>query len=199
MTPARWWLALLAVALLGAAAVVLVNGHQERKVEQAFQQSLELKGQVDALQEQAGKLVGEADEQRKVAAAAGQDVEKSRADVRALKARLAKALASGPGNPVGDVDPVDDTTDLRDQVIAAQGEQIEAQDRQITALGGEIKGLRAALVLKDQALVTQEQRARGLEIALDAQRSAARSGKWVGRLQGFAIGLGAGYVSGRFR
>lgn len=195
MTTARWILALLAVILLGAASVVLVNGHQERKVTQAQQENLKLKGHVHALQEQAGELVAKANESGTRSAQAG-------AEVLALKAKLARAQSARPGQPAnhpvvpGGVPPAGDppvvVDDLKDQII-------EAQDRQIVALGTEVGQLRAALVLKDRALGISEQRARGLEIALEAQQSASRSGRWIGRMQGFVVGLGAGYATGRYR
>lgn len=193
MTSARWILALFAVLVVGAASVVLVNGYHERKASEAEQQSLELKGKVDALQEQARELVATADGHAKDAKTAAEEV-------RLLKAKLARAKQARPGEPsvhpvVPDGVPSDGDSpvlvdDLKDQII-------DAQDRQITALSLEVDGLRSALVLKDQALVTQEQRVRGLEIALDAQRHAAKVGKWMGRIQGFAIGLGVGYVGGK--
>jgi hypothetical protein len=192
MTALRGWLALAAVVLVGAAAVVLVNGYHERKADQAYQESLVLKGQVDALQEQAREHNAAAD--RLAQTVSGQDQ-----TILALKAKLARAqrpaLPAQPGvpDPVGVVDPGPESPDaLKDQVITAQ-------DQQIGTLKAEVVELRAALVLKDRALGISEQRARGLEIALDAQRHAAKSGKWIGRLQGFAIGLGAGYVSGRLK
>lgn len=193
MTTSRWLAALLAVFIVGAAVVVLVNGYHERKASAAEQQALELKGKVDALQEQARELVTKADGHAKDAATAAEEV-------RVLKAKLARAKQTHPSESsvhpvVPDGVPTDGDSpvlvdDLKDQVIAAQ-------DRQIAALNLEVDGLRAALDMKDRALVTSEQRARGLEIALDAEKHAAKSGKWIGRIQGFAIGITAGYAMGR--
>ena len=81
---------------------------------------------------------------------------------------------------------------LRDQIIAVQ-------DKQIAALGAEVDELRAALDLKDRALVTSEQRARGLELALEAQKHASKSQRWLGRIEGVAVGVAIGYAGGKLR
>lgn len=190
MSPRGWASLALAVAL-AVAGVWIYSTAMDSKVARAEQAASEMKGKVDALQEQAGELVAKADGHAKDASAAAEEVRTLKAKLARIQKRKTVAAFGEPGPVVPD-EPADSASDLKDQII-------DAQDRQIVALNLEVDGLRSALVLKDQALVTQEQRVRGLEIALDAQRHAAKSGKWMGRIQGFAAGIGVGYISGRLR
>ena len=181
----RDWAILALCVVLAAAGLGYYSGLKNQQIDKALQQSQELKGQIGALQEQARIAVQQADEAAKTAA-------QHEATAKALKAKLAKlqAVPANPGvpDPVGVVDPAGD---LRDQIIAAQDSQIAAQKLEIT-------GLRAALDAKDKALVTSEQRARGLELALEAQKHAQRSQRWLGRIEGAGVGLAIGYVLRRF-
>lgn len=181
----RAWAVLALCVVLAAAGLGYYSGHKNQQIERAIQQSQELKGQIGALQEQARGAVQQAD-------AAAATAAQHEATAKVLKAKLAK-LQAVPANP-GVPDPVGvvGADDLRDQIIAAQDSQIAAQK-------DEIKGLRAALDLKDRALVTAEQRARGLEIALDAQRHAPKSQRWLGRIEGVAVGIAIGYVGGKLQ
>ena len=183
MTP-RAWISLALAGLLLACGLGYYSGHKNQQIDKAIQQSQELKGRVNALQEQARIAVDQADAAAKTAA-------QHEATAQALKAKLAQ-LRAVPANP-SMPDPVGVVgDDLRDQIIAAQ-------DEQITAQRDEIKGLRVALDAKDKALVTSEQRARGLEIALEAQRHASRSQRWLGRIEGVAVGIAIGYVGGKLQ
>ena len=185
MTLRSWGvLALLVVAV--AAGLGYYSGHKNEQIDKALQQSQELKGKIGALQEQARVAVDQADAAAKTAA-------QHEATAQALKSKLAqlRAVPAAPGVP-GPVGVVDPAGDLRDQIIAAQDSQIAAQKLEITEL-------RAALDLKDRALVTSEQRARGLELALEAQKHASKSQRWLGRIEGVAVGIAIGYVGGKLR
>lgn len=190
MSPRGWASLALAVAL-AVAGVWIYSTAMDSKVARAEQAASEMKGKVNALQEQARIAVDQADAAAKTAAQHEATAQALKAKLAKLRALPASATASAPSGATS-VDGPSDEAALSAQIIAAQDSQIAAQK-------DEIKGLRVALVLKDQALVTQEQRVRGLEIALDAQRHAAKSGKWMGRIQGFAAGIGVGYISGRLR
>lgn len=85
------------------------------------------------------------------------------------------------------------------QVIAKDAEVIEAQAKVIKGYEAEVVTLTASRDQWKAAFEAERKRATGLEIALDAQKHVASSGKWAGRLQGLAIGLGAGFVAGRLR
>ena len=183
----RSWAVLALLVVLVAAGLGYYSGHKNQQIDKALQQSQELKGKVNALQEQARIAVDQADAAAKTAA-------QHEATAAALKAKLAAlrrpAIPAAPGvlDPLGVVD----SDDLKSQIIAAQDLQIAAQE-------DEIKGLRAALDAKDRALITSEQRARGLEIALEAQRHASRSQRWLGRIEGVAAGIAIGYVGGKLQ
>ena len=80
--------------------------------------------------------------------------------------------------------------DTRDQIIAEQ-------DAQIEALNSEVKGLRLTISIKDQALANSDRQIRALEIAADVQKHAATANRWEGRIEGFVIGFGAGYITSK--
>ena len=186
----RAWTVLALVGLLLACGLGYYSGHKNQQIDKALQQSQELKGKIGALQEQARVAVQQADAS---AATASQHA----AEAQALKVKLAKlqhqAVPAVPGvpDPVGVVVDSAPADSLRDQIIAVQ-------DKQIAALGAEVDELRAALDLKDRALVTSEQRARGLELALEAQKHASKSQRWLGRIEGAGVGLAIGYMLRRF-
>ena len=184
----RAWTVLALVGLLLACGLGYYSGHKNQQIDKALQQSQELKGKIGALQEQARIAVDQADAAAKTAA-------QHEATAQALKAKLAhlRAVPAAPGvsDPVGVVVDSAPADSLRDQIIAVQ-------DKQIAALGAEVDGLRAALDLKDRALATAEQRARGLELALEAQKHAQRSQRWLGRIEGAGVGLAIGYMLRRF-
>ena len=187
MTPRAW--AVLALAgLLLACGLGYYSGHKNQQIDKAIAQSQELRGKISALQEQARLAVAQADEAAKTAAQHANTVADLKAKLRALHA---SATASAPSGATS-VDGPSDEAALSAQIIAAQDSQIAAQK-------DEIKGLRAALDLKDRALVTAEQRARGLEIAMEAQRHASRSQRWLGRIEGVAVGIAIGYVGGKLQ
>lgn len=185
----------LTVALIAATAGYF-QGLGNDKARAAAQQNIELKAKVDALSK-------DSETHKALADAAQQEIKDRDAKIASLKARRTSALhasatASAPSGATtadpsigGSATGASDEASLANQIIAAQ-------DKQIAALGVEVSGLRAALDLKDRALATAEQRARGLEIALDAQRHASRSQRWLGRIEGVAVGIAIGYVLRRF-
>lgn len=192
---------LLIVGLLGGTALG-VDSCGKGSVIKAEQQANAAHGAADAHQTQAqasDKLV--ADLQARVASAA-QDMDRLQAERAALLRKLAATVPTVPSHPdnapaVGPVPgPV---VDVRDQVIAKDAELIQAQSKVISDQAEVIGTL---VVSRDAWKATAEARQReaaGLRIALDAQRSVATSSRWLGRVQGFAIGLGAGFVAGRLR
>ena len=189
MTPRLILIAVAAVAIVVIGGAWISNRHQSAREAAYEQQARELKGQADAFKAQA-------DQHKALADTLASTVAQQDKTVSALKAKLAAIRPSSPTAPAlpgvpNTVAPIgDDPTVIRDQIIAAQ-------DTEITGLKSEVLELRASLSLTQAALDASEKRARGLEIALDAQKSAAKSGKWIGRFQGALIGFGAGYVAGR--
>ena len=189
------WGALALALLLVAGGLGYYSGHKNQQIERAIQQSQELKGKVNA-------LTAESQAHKALADQAGQTVEDQDKAISALKAKLAKAQGAVPHPIVASASvggassagaQVDGSTDsLKDQII-------DAQDRQIGTLKIEVYELRAALDAKDKALVTSEQRARGLELALEAQRHASKTQRWLGRIEGVAVGIAIGYVGGKLQ
>jgi len=191
----RAWAALALVLLLAAGGLGYYSGHKNLQIDKAIQQSQELKGKVHALTEESQAHKALADQ-------AGQTVEDQDKALSALKAKLAKAQGAIPHPLVASASmggassagaPVDGSVDsLKDQII-------NTQDQQIGTLKIEVSELRAALDAKDRALITSEQRARGLELALEAQKHASKSQRWLGRIEGVAVGIAIGYAGGKLR
>ena len=187
----RAWTVLALVLLLVAGGLGYYSGHKNQQIDKAIQQSQELKGKISALQEQARIAVDQAGAAAKTAAQHEATAQALKAKLAKLRALPASATASAPSGATS-VDGPSDEAALSAQIIAAQDSQIAAQK-------DEIKGLRVALDAKDKALVTSEQRARGLELALDAQRHASKSQRWLGRIEGVAVGIAIGYVGGKLQ
>ena len=174
--------------VLVAATAGYFNGLGNDKARAAEQQNIELKAKVDALSK-------DSQVHKALADAAQQEIKDRDAKIASLKAKRTSALhasatASAPSGATSSVGtgPSDEAA-LADQIIAAQ-------DEQIAVLKVEVAELRSALDLKDKALKISEQRARALEIARDARESAIKRNRWLGRLEGLVVGLGAGYVAG---
>jgi len=121
-------------------------------------------------------------------------LKQARADVADARARLKAPGQSVPAVP-GDGPVV--APDAKDDLIAAQDDLIAKQDLKIGSLEREVVDLRTLNETKNVAISLGKQRERALEIALDAQKRATSSSKWMGRLQGFAIGVSVGYVGGK--
>ena len=175
----------LTVALVAATAGYF-NGLGKDKIAAAEQRNIELKAKVDALSK-------DSEAHKALADAAEQEIKDRDARIASLKAKRKPApTATSLGTSAAAVEAAgpSDEAALADQII-------EAQDEQIAALKVEVVELRAALDLKDKALKISEQRTRALEIARDARESAIKRNRWLGRLEGLVVGLGAGYVAGR--
>ena len=181
----------LTVALVAATAGYF-NGLGKDKIAAAEQQNIELKAKVDALSKASATHKALADTKE-------QEVKDRDAKIASLKAKRA-AYRAASLSPAGQTDcgnapAVEDPNAagaIQDQIIAAQ-------DEQIAALKVEVTELRTALDLKDQALIASEKRARGLEIALEAQKHASKSQRWLGRIEGVAVGIAIGYMGGKLQ
>lgn len=176
-------------AALVAATAGYFNGLGKDKIAAAEQRNIELKAKVDALSK-------DSETHKALADAAQQEIKDRDAKIASLKARRTRALpasatASAPSGATS-VDGPSDEAALSAQIITAQ-------DEQIAALKVEVTELRTALDLKDQALITSEKRARGLEIALDAQKHTSKSQRWLGRIEGVAVGIAIGYMGGKLQ
>jgi len=172
------------------------------KVAQATIQAAEANGAASAHQTSAQASDAKVADLEARVESAVQDVGRHKAERAALLRKLAAKVPPVPSDPDHTVAPPTQPSpvvDVRDQLIAKDAEVIQAQGKQIEDQAVVIGAL---TVSRDMWKATAEARTReaaGLRIALDAQKSVASSGKWVGRIQGFAIGIGAGYVAGRLR
>lgn len=195
-------------ALLGGLLIIGVLGGMALGVESCG------KGRVDGATANANIAHGEADAHQAQAQTSDQVVSDlqarvagAAADVDRLKAerlRLLRALAAKVPQVPSDPDPAvapptqpSPLADVRDQVIAKDAEMIQAQQVVISDQAAVIGTL---IISRDAWKATasaREREAAQLRIALDAMKTVQSSGKWLGRVEGFAIGLGAGYVAGR--
>jgi hypothetical protein len=115
----------------------------------------------------------------------------------ALLRKLAKnpipndvAMPSDPGAPPSDPDP-------RDAVIAKDAEVITELQADAGAKDSLIIQLTVSRDQWKSAYEAENRRAVGLQIALDAQKVVSKSDKWLGRIQGFAVGVAVGYAGGK--
>lgn len=194
--------ALLAVGLLGAVAGASSCYH--KKGSQAEHQAAIHQGEANAHAGQAqASDAAVADLQAKLEASKA-DLGRLSAERSSLLRKLADAkqdsgnqAGSASGSVETPVTPVSD--DLHVAVIAKDAEVIEAQANFIKGQEAQISAL---VVSRDEwkaAFEAERKRAAGLEITLDAQKHVNKTGRWIGRLEGLAVGLGAGYVAGRLR
>lgn len=201
MTP-RTWLAIGAVAALVACGWIYTH-HKDAQVTEAIHQSAVLEGRVDALKTESQAHKALADQAGQAVAVQDQTISGQGKVIADLKGRLAKAVhpvsPNLPPTVAGNPDQGVSVDALKDDLIAAQDVQITDQSQQIDTLKIEVSELRVALDVSGKALATSEQRARGLEIALDAQRSSMGVKKWWWRVEGFVLGAAGGYVAGRVR
>ena len=187
MTPYR-----IVACVAGALALAYVGltVHGCAKQAQAQKQSINAAvatGEAQTHAQQAQSLDAQAEAQAK----AIQDQDQIISDLRAKLAAKSKPSPAPSAVPdVPAVPVVDDADSLKDQLI-------EAQDKQITSLKGEVMTLttqrdhyRAAFEAENTARVATE-------MSLSASLALAKTERWKGRLEGLAVGLGAGYIGGR--
>lgn len=193
----------LGLVMLLLASLAGVDSCRRKQVEQAQHQAAIHEGEANAHagQAQASDAIV-ADLQAKLEASKA-DLGRLSAERSALLRKLAAAKQDGgdPHGPAADpqtpVAPVSD--DLHLAVIAKDAEVIEAQANFIKGQEAQISAL---VISRDEwksAFEAERKRATGLEIALDAQKHLNKSGRWLGRLEGLAVGLGAGFTVGRLR
>ena len=121
------------------------------------------------------------------------EIERLRGEV----ARLRKATAA----PVVVPTPTPDPASVADLApLVAKLDELNA------ALTVQNDNLRKALDLEHHAYLEasaayqDERKARAAsEMALQAQLAAVKASRWQGRIEGFAIGVGSGYVAGRLK
>lgn len=137
------------------------------------------------------------------AAAQAPIVWKDAAEVARLRATLARLRQAPPAAPVPppapgtpEPQPVAPPVDLA-AVVAQQDLLIAAQDKQLQDQAGQIKTL--TLARDSWRLSAQESAAEAAQLrsALAAKEGVLKAQRWMGRIEGLAVGLGVGYVGGR--
>lgn len=153
-------------------------------------------------EQKASEAKGRADEHKAAggvadaaAAEAARRAQSAEAAVARLKRELDALRRPQPVPPGPDV-PAPAPVDLAPEV-AKRDQIIEAQDAHITALKIEVGTLTTARDHWRSAEQARADQVLHLEAALEAQKAISRGSLWRGRVQGLAIGLGAGYVAGR--
>ena len=122
------------------------------------------------------------------------------ARLRAELARVRKAPTAPPAPPQApgapEPEPMAPPVDLA-AVVAQQDLLITAQDKQIQDQAGQIHTL--TLARDSWRLSAQDSAAEAVQLrsALAAKEGVMKAQRWMGRLEGLAVGLGASYVGGR--
>ncbi len=139
------------------------------------------------------------DQQAEAREAALKDAEAKVASLRTEVARLRRAAPPAETHPGPAADqPVDPPVDLA-PLVAKQDELIAAQDVEITHLRAQTLDLTRARDAWRQSAQASAAEAVQLRAALAAKEGSARAERWKGRIEGLVVGVGIGYVGGKFR
>ena len=194
--------AAVAVLLFGAVAFGLDSCGKSRanksEIDAAFN-----KGQASGFRDGAAKADKEVEGLSVQVARQDENVARLVSERDAALQRLAASRRAGqPAVGPSDSSPkppvvVVDQEDARDGVILADARLIDGLQTQVKGLQAENLALVTARDQWKLASEAEARRAAGLQIALDAQKHVAASGKWLGRVQGFAVGAALGYVGGK--
>jgi len=168
----------------------------QAKVTQSENAANVAKGEADALKRQA-----EAKDQAIAAKDAG--LEESRAEVARKVAQLESLRKQYSSHvqphPIPIVEPIPTGVVDLSPLVAKQDEVIMAQGVFIAGLESKVIDLSQSRDMWKEAEAARSREVAGLRIALEAQKSLTKNALWRGRFQGFAIGLGSGYVIGRLQ
>jgi len=189
-----WGLIALLLICLGTSWAI--QRHSAARAVAAESEATEARGARDAAIEQSKAKDAEISHHAQTIAALQAEVSSAKSVAAKLRARagIKPAVSGDPVHP-GGLDGQPDAGALvaaLDSVIASQDRLIAEQDAQIKTQGERIK-------TGDDALAASMRQTRALEIALSAQKHATTSSKWIGRLQGFAIGVSVGWVGGKLK
>jgi hypothetical protein len=189
MTPILKWAGIAALVIACLWVGLDLRGSHESKVSAAAEaQSIVQQQAATTSAAQGAANVQVAQNQASVVALDDAQVAK---DMARRKHPLPVPPAPTPGapdpQPAVAADPVDDGTA---QLIADQAKEIVDLKAQVNALNLAVTHYKGAYEDECKASALKE-------IALQAQISANKSSKWVGRIEGFAIGAAVGYAGGK--
>ena len=200
MIPTHWKIGagILLTILLVWGGVALVNRHQVKVGTEAEHRARESKGEANAHQNAASQSDSRLPEVEAKLAQATAGMAGARAEV----ARLRKALATRPEavlDPNGATEAVTEpvAADPRDALIASQDVLIGKQDVVISEQAGQIVILTTSRDEWKATAEARERQAMAQEAATRAWKSAVTTGRWNGRLEGFAAGAILGYIGGK--
>ena len=125
---------------------------------------------------------------------------KAEADVKRLKQRVSE-LASVPQSVVtvgGEVTPEHAALDqAKDQYIGSLENETQSQKELISSLETAVDKWKLSSNNFESVLEEERRARRAEQIASSAALKGVRVARWRGRLEGFLVGVGAGYVKGR--
>jgi hypothetical protein len=192
-SPIAW---AVTVFLLVAGGTGLFIRYEREKTERAEIAASEYRGRANAERERAEGF----DARAEAAETAKLSADAEAARLKTIVARLRTPSATVPPADLPDVPESPGLRDIdlrplveaQDALLKAQGVQLEARDQEIITL----KMSRDSWKLAHNA---RQQEAIQLASALAAQKGLAKGQRWLGRLEGFGVGVASGYLVGRFR
>ena len=188
------------VVLALVAGVYLLDGHYSKKVldQQAIAQ--EAVGRAAQLETEAKNAKKDAQIAEDTAEVISRKLVKAEADVKRLKQRVSE-LASVSQSVVtvgGEVTPEHAAIDkAKDEYIGSLENETQSQKELISSLETAVDKWKLSSN-NFEGVLEEERRARRAEqIASSAAIKGMKVARWRGRLEGFLVGVGAGYVKGR--
>ena len=183
-----------------AVGVYLLDGHYSKKVmdQQAIAQ--EAVGKAAQLETEAKNAKKDAQIAEDTAEVISQKLVRTEADVKRLKQRVSE-LASVPQSVVtvgGEVTPEHAALDqAKDEYIGSLENETQSQKELISSLETAVDKWKLSSNNFESALEEERRARRAGQIASSAALKGVRVARWRGRLEGFLVGVGAGYVKGR--
>jgi len=131
-------------------------------------------------------------------ASAAADSARAWAEVRRLRKIVGTPLPALPDSAVPPQAGGDPAVDLRtQQLLAADRELIDAQDRQIQALTLALTDEQRRSAEFREAYEAERKATAAQAAATKSWKEAVTTSRWRGRIEGFAAGVALGYVGGR--
>ena len=134
--------------------------------------------------------------QKPVLTADALTVAQLRGEVQRLRAGSGNLGPMAPASTPDDPQSVPPTVDLA-PLVAEQDKLIGALTKENGDLKVQVLNLTAARDSWHSAYDESSKEAGALRIAHSAALAAAQSNRWMGRLEGFAVGFGSGYLAGK--
>jgi len=201
----------ISLVIAAWASLEIVGHYSQRKAAQGIAQANQ--HQQQAIADAAQGIVHDQDvaKQAEQVQQLNQSLTSDQTEIKRLTAQrdaLLAKLHSSPVQPTTPSGPSDPGPAKQDDdpatLLAADAELIQAQAKtiqdQVVAIQARdtlIASLTASRDSWHSAYDQSQQEAAAQRIALEAQASAIRAGRWKGRIEGFLIGIGTGYVAGK--